>query len=196
MVVQWLRIHVPMQGTWVPSQAREDPTCLGATKPLLCSKRSHHSEEPLRLESRPCPPQLERAHRQQRRPAQPKTTELIYKKNLITQCLCLDSAAPYLWHTAQSCEGHPGLAPPSWPSSLAVPAPKPQCSLRSLCRAFSTSHLKSFCSVSTQRLSPLLTLSFPEVGEEGILVPLQDVFQELKRFSAHQIKREIKAHLG
>ena len=61
MVVQWLRIHMPVQGTWVPSQAREDPTCLGATKPSLCNKRSHHREKPLRLESSPCPPQLERA---------------------------------------------------------------------------------------------------------------------------------------
>ena len=31
---QWLRIHLPMQGTWVPSLVQEDSTCLGATKIL------------------------------------------------------------------------------------------------------------------------------------------------------------------
>ena len=32
MVVQWLRIHLPMQGTQVQSLVREDPTCHGANK--------------------------------------------------------------------------------------------------------------------------------------------------------------------
>ena len=32
LVVQWLRIHLPMQGTWVPSLVREDPMCCEATK--------------------------------------------------------------------------------------------------------------------------------------------------------------------
>ena len=27
LVVQWLRIHLPMQGTWVQSLVWEDPTC-------------------------------------------------------------------------------------------------------------------------------------------------------------------------
>ena len=34
LVAQWLRIHLPMQGTWVQSLVREDPTCHRATKPL------------------------------------------------------------------------------------------------------------------------------------------------------------------
>ena len=34
LVAQWLRIHLPMQGTWVRALVREDPTCRGATKPL------------------------------------------------------------------------------------------------------------------------------------------------------------------
>ena len=34
LVVQWLRIHLPMQGTWVRALVREDPTCHGATKPV------------------------------------------------------------------------------------------------------------------------------------------------------------------
>ena len=34
LVTQWLRIRLPMQGTWVRSLVREDPTCRGATKPV------------------------------------------------------------------------------------------------------------------------------------------------------------------
>ena len=66
LVVQWLRIHLPMQGTRVRALVREDPTCRGATGPVchnywarvpqllkpahletvLHNKRSHHSEKP------------------------------------------------------------------------------------------------------------------------------------------------------
>ena len=34
LVAQWLRIHLPMQGTRVRALGREDPTCCGATKPV------------------------------------------------------------------------------------------------------------------------------------------------------------------
>ena len=34
LVAQWLRIHLPMQGTRVQSLVREDPTCRGETKPV------------------------------------------------------------------------------------------------------------------------------------------------------------------
>ena len=34
LVAQWLRIHLPMQGTRVRSLVWEDPTCRGATKPM------------------------------------------------------------------------------------------------------------------------------------------------------------------
>ena len=34
LVAQWLRIHLPMQGTQVQALVREDPTCCGATKPM------------------------------------------------------------------------------------------------------------------------------------------------------------------
>ena len=37
LVVQWWGIRLPMQGTWVWSLVREDPTCCRATKPV------HHS---------------------------------------------------------------------------------------------------------------------------------------------------------
>ena len=34
LVVQWLRIHLPMQGTRVRALVWEDPTCRGATGPV------------------------------------------------------------------------------------------------------------------------------------------------------------------
>ena len=34
LVVQWLRIHLSMQGTQVQSLVWEDPTCCGAAKPV------------------------------------------------------------------------------------------------------------------------------------------------------------------
>ena len=34
LVVQCLRTHLSMQGTWVQALAREDPACRGATKPV------------------------------------------------------------------------------------------------------------------------------------------------------------------
>ena len=66
LVAQWLRIRLPMQGTWVRALVREAPTCHGATKPVchnywvcvlqllkpgslepvLRYKRSHHNKKP------------------------------------------------------------------------------------------------------------------------------------------------------
>ena len=34
MVVQWLSVHLPVQGTWVQSLIWEDLTCPGTTKTL------------------------------------------------------------------------------------------------------------------------------------------------------------------
>ena len=34
LVAQWLRIHLPTQGTRVQALLWEDPTCRGATKPV------------------------------------------------------------------------------------------------------------------------------------------------------------------
>ena len=39
LVVQWLRTHLPTQGTQVPSLVGEDSTRQGATKPMNCSYR-------------------------------------------------------------------------------------------------------------------------------------------------------------
>ena len=37
LVVQWLRIHLPEQGTRVWSLGQEDPTCQGASRPVCCN---------------------------------------------------------------------------------------------------------------------------------------------------------------
>ena len=43
LVFQWLRIHLPMQGTQVQSLVQKDPTCLGATKPVhTTTEPTHH----------------------------------------------------------------------------------------------------------------------------------------------------------
>ena len=34
MVVKWLRIHLPMEGTQVQFLIQEDSTCCGASKPM------------------------------------------------------------------------------------------------------------------------------------------------------------------
>ena len=60
LVVQWLRICLPMQGTRVRSVVREDLRCHGATQPMchsywsphalqpmLCNRRGHQKEIPL-----------------------------------------------------------------------------------------------------------------------------------------------------
>ena len=40
LVTQWLRIHLPMQGTWFQALVRKDPTCRGATKPMCHTYRA------------------------------------------------------------------------------------------------------------------------------------------------------------
>ena len=53
LMVQWLGIHLPKQGTQAPSLVQEDSTCRGATKPMYCRYRSQVP--------RACAPQLEKA---------------------------------------------------------------------------------------------------------------------------------------
>ena len=89
-MAQWLRIRLPMQGTWVRALVQEDPTCCGATKPrepqLLspCAttteahmptahapqQREATAMRSLRttVKSSPRSPQPEKARTQQRRP--------------------------------------------------------------------------------------------------------------------------------
>ena len=52
LVVQWLRICLPMQGTQVRALVWEDPTCHGATRPM-----SHNCQA---CASGACAPQQER----------------------------------------------------------------------------------------------------------------------------------------
>ena len=76
LVAQWLRIHLPMQGTQVQALVREDPTCCGATKPVshncwsLCSTREAAAVRNPHTATKRSPrsPQLEKACVQQRRP--------------------------------------------------------------------------------------------------------------------------------
>ena len=52
LVVQWLRIHLLMQGTWVQSLVQEDPIYRRVVKPtcleLMLSKRRLCVEKPAR----------------------------------------------------------------------------------------------------------------------------------------------------
>ena len=76
-VVQWLRIHLPMQGTW--SLVPEDSRCHRATKPMphnhrpysrVCLSqllkpehpRPHGTQKEKLLRWEACAPQLEKAH--------------------------------------------------------------------------------------------------------------------------------------
>ena len=91
-MVQWLRICLPMQGTWARSLVQEYPICHGSAKPMPHSYWAHAQEPAATPEphaqllkpahSRDCaleqekPPwwealalHLEAAHRQQRRPS-------------------------------------------------------------------------------------------------------------------------------
>ena len=74
LVAQWLRIHLPMQGTRVRALVREDPTCRGATKPV------HHNYwacalEPATHNYWACVPQLLSLHSRAHTPHLLKPTD-------------------------------------------------------------------------------------------------------------------------
>jgi len=51
LVIQWLRISLPIKGTQVQSLVQEDSTRHRVTKPMhlepvLCNRRSHRNEKP------------------------------------------------------------------------------------------------------------------------------------------------------
>ena len=89
LVVHWLRICLPVQGTWVRFLVQEDPTCLRqmspwatTTEPACHRACALQQEEPsqwaawaLRLESSPPLPRLDKAQGQQRRPTTAKKKE-------------------------------------------------------------------------------------------------------------------------
>ena len=88
-MAQWLRLHLPIQGTRVGSLAWEDPTFHGATKPLshnywarVPRARALQQEEPPQWEAHiqqqrvaPHSLQLEKAQVQQQRPNAAKKKE-------------------------------------------------------------------------------------------------------------------------
>ena len=84
LVAQWLKIHVPMQGTQLCSLVWEDSICHGATKPTCQNywspsahdKRRHRNEKPTHHKRRVCPrsPQLQKTHSQQQRSSTVKKT--------------------------------------------------------------------------------------------------------------------------
>ena len=97
LVVQWLIICLPVQGTPVPSLVHEDPTCHGATKPVfpnywsLCAlepvlwnKRGHCNEKAVRLNCNKEEPLLTATREapsfssSNKGPAQPKISKKIF----------------------------------------------------------------------------------------------------------------------
>ena len=100
LVVQWLRICLPMQGTQVPSLVQEDPTCHVATKPVnhnywtwvprACALHTMRSPRTT-VKSSSCLLQLEKACVQQWRPN--ATINKFYKKNLCKEKWGLPSLA-------------------------------------------------------------------------------------------------------
>jgi len=81
LVVHWLRMYLPMQGTQVRSLVWEDPTCLRGTKPVLHNRRSYHNEKPVHWNEEPHSWQLEKSPRSNEDPAQPKINKFKRKKN-------------------------------------------------------------------------------------------------------------------
>jgi len=75
LVVQWIKICLPMQGTRVRSLVQEDSTCRGATKPMYHNYWSPRTLVPVShdkkrspwtiVKSSSCLPQLEKAYVQQ-----------------------------------------------------------------------------------------------------------------------------------
>ena len=70
LVVQWLRVHLPVEGKEVPSLLLEDSTIGGAAKPANHTNRSHYQEKARHFNPRVAPTrQSEKAHVGQQRPS-------------------------------------------------------------------------------------------------------------------------------
>ena len=89
MVVQWIRIYLPVQETSVQSLVQEDCTRRGATKPVHCqlAEPTPRAQKPRQLKplqwealhaAKASPPatQLEKAHAKQRRPRAAKNKQI------------------------------------------------------------------------------------------------------------------------
>ena len=111
-MVQWIRIHLPMQETWVGSLVWEDSTCYRATKPASQSywARVLQLPKPVPLEpalreatarrsprtatkSSPCSPQPEKACAQQQRPSaiKNKSVNTRHYKATVVETACHNS---------------------------------------------------------------------------------------------------------
>ena len=87
LMVQWLRIRLPVQGTRVRALIREDPTCHRATKParlepMLRNKKSHRQWEAHASQRRAAPARhnLRNPARSNEDPTQPKVNKFIKEK--------------------------------------------------------------------------------------------------------------------
>ena len=114
LMAQWLRIRLPMQGTWVWALVWEDPTCCGATKPVCHScwacalepashnywdreprARAPQQEKPLEWEAHAPQRRVAAAHHKYRKPTrsnedptQPKINKIkSLKKNNIFEAI-------------------------------------------------------------------------------------------------------------
>ena len=63
LLVQWLRSRLPMQGTWVRSWVRKDPTCCGATEPMHHNCWAHVPQQQKRVRLRAHASQQEKQQR-------------------------------------------------------------------------------------------------------------------------------------
>ena len=86
LVVQWLRIRLAMQGTWVRSLVREDPTRCRAAKPVRYNYWAW-ALEPTSHNYWACAPQL-------LKPASPRTHELQLLKPMCSRAHVLQLLSP------------------------------------------------------------------------------------------------------
>ena len=87
-MLQWIRVCLPVQGTWVQSLIREDPACCGATKShalqLLkpCSSARKATAMRSQWKSSPSSLPLRKTHAEQQRPSTAKNKIKKLKNNL------------------------------------------------------------------------------------------------------------------
>ena len=105
LVVQWLRIHLPMQGIQVPSLVQEDPTCsttreatamrsLHTTRKTAWVMRTQHSQK-----------QIERKNKEDYF----RVCKARLKKNVFALCPILQGLTCYsLWPTVVVCASDRG----------------------------------------------------------------------------------------
>ena len=95
LVVQWLRICLPMQKTWVWSLLWKDSTCWRATEPvhtttdLELQSPCSATREAATTRSSPCSSHLEKACIQQRRPSRAKNKNKNFKRSVYKNQLYL-----------------------------------------------------------------------------------------------------------